>query len=147
MKITISALSDLTGFDRRTISRRLADLKCEDKGRGGKFYQSDHALSLLYNGGGGENLDPAQERALLDNARRRLAELEFSKRRGELLSADVAYRAIEQAATAFKSRLQGIPGQYSSILAAESDAKKIEGILDQEIWNALDEITRTDVTR
>jgi hypothetical protein len=82
MKITISALSDLTGFDRRTISRRLADLKCEDKGKGGKFYQSDHALSTLY-GGGGENLDPAQERALLDNARRRLTELEFSKRRGD----------------------------------------------------------------
>jgi hypothetical protein len=146
LKITISAQSDLTGFDRRTISRRLADLKCEDKGKGGKFYQSDHALSTLY-GGGGENLDPAQERALLDNARRRLAELEFSKRRGELLSADVAYRAIEQCATAFKSRLQNFPGQISSILAAESDAKKIEKLLDQEIWNALDEITRTDVTR
>jgi hypothetical protein len=27
-------------------------------------------------------------------------------------------------------------------LAAESDAKKIEKLLDQEIWNALDEITK-----
>jgi hypothetical protein len=50
----------------------------------------------------------------------------------------VAYRTIEQCATAFKSRLQGTPDEYASVFAGETDAKKIEGILDREIWNALD---------
>ena len=143
MKTSISQLSDLTGFDRRTISKRLAHLDAEDKGTRGKWYESDSALRTLYAGDAG--LDPQQERALLDAAKRRLADLEYAKRRGDLVPWETVDKALFTGVATMKSRLQGIAGQYSAIFAAESDAKKIEQILDAEIYAALVDISNTKV--
>ena len=144
MKTSISQLSDLTGFDRRTVSKRLAHLECEDQGTRGKWYESDSALRTLY-AGGDAGLDPQQERALLDAAKRRLADLEYAKRRGDLVPWETVDKALFTGVATMKSRLQGISGQYANVFAAETDAKRIEQILDAEIYAALTDISNTRI--
>ena len=139
MQVSISGLSDLTGFDRRTIAKRLADLPCDDRGKGGKYYRSDHALSRLYTGQG-DLLEPAQEKAMLDAARRRLADLEYAKRRGDLMQVENVFRALDVAATAFRNQLETIPGRFASTFAAETDARKIETELLREIHASLNHV-------
>ena len=143
MKTSISQLSDLTGFDRRTVSKRLAHLECEDHGTKGRLFESDSALRTLYAGDAG--LDPQQERALLDAAKRRLADLEYAKRRGDLVPWETVDKALFTGVATMKSRLQGISGQYANVFAAESDAKKIERVLDAEIFAALTDIANTRI--
>jgi phage terminase Nu1 subunit (DNA packaging protein) len=139
MQCSINQLSELTGRDRRTIKRRIEALPTDDQGR----YDSTQALPLLY-GSKGE-LDPSQERAKLDQARRELAELEFSKRRGALIEEGTVFRVVESAATACREHLLTIPGRMADSLAAEANARSIEATLNQEIRSALERIT--DVSR
>ena len=140
MQCSINQLSELTGRDRRTIKRRIEALLTDDQGR----YDSTQALPLLYGSSKGE-LDPSQERAKLDQARRELAELEFSKRRGALIEEGTVFRVVESAATACREHLLTIPGRMADSLAAEANARSIEATLNQEIRSALERIT--DVSR
>ncbi len=139
MKASISQLSDWTGFDRRTISKRLAHLEADDRGTRGKYYETDSALQTLYLGD--TSLDPAQEKARLDESRRRLADLEYSRRRGELLHESSVFGALDRAAMAFREGLLTIPGRIANTLASETDARIIENQLFNEIRDQLLHIT------
>ena len=140
MKASITTLADWTGFDRRTVSKRVAHLECEDHGVRGKYYDSADALKALFLGEE-SGLDPQQERARLDESRRKLADLEFKKRRGELLMESSVFDVLDQAAIAFREGLLTIPSRLADILAAETDARIIEHRLFDEIRNQLLHIT------
>lgn len=49
MLVSINQLSEWTGQDRRTITRRLADLHFVDGEKGAYLYESCEALPLIYN--------------------------------------------------------------------------------------------------
>ena len=140
MQCSINHLADLTGRDRRTIKKRVETLSTDDQGR----YDSTQALPLLYGSSKGE-LDPSQERAKLDQARRELAELEYRKRRGALIEEGTVFRGVESAATACREHLLTIPGRMADSFAAEGSARSIEATLNKEIRSALERIT--DVSR
>ena len=139
MKASISQIADWCGMDRRTISKRVAHLECEDHGVRGKCYETSEALRAIFLGT--EGLDPAQEKARLDESRRRLADLEFSRRRGELLHESSVFRVLETAGTAFRDGLLNIPSRIASSLAAETDARIIENRLFKEIRDQLLHLT------
>jgi hypothetical protein len=48
MHLSISQLSELTGRDRRTVARKLADFPHTAGQRGAMLYESSEALSLIY---------------------------------------------------------------------------------------------------
>lgn len=102
----------------------------EDEG-----YDSRHALRALFLSG--ENLDPAQERARLDRARRELAELDRAKKAGNLVDAASVAGFCDQAVRTAREHLLAVPGRYAALLAAETDARKIEAQLDAEIRRVL----------
>jgi hypothetical protein len=68
------------------------------------------------------------------------ADLELKQISGALISVDEVIRVVDQAARACKEHLLGISGRYADVFAAESDARKIERILDREIRDALQHI-------
>jgi hypothetical protein len=70
-----------------------------------------------------------------------LAELEYKQKRAELIAIESVYRVLDSAVTACREHLMGIPGRYASILAAESDARTIETLLETEIRRALEQIS------
>lgn len=142
MKASISQLATMTGMDRRTVTARLRSLEGDNQGKAGIFFDTAEALPAIYGTGStGEQLDPRTERAKLDHAKRVHQELVNAERRQELISLESVYRVIDGAVTACREGLQGIPGRFASILAAESDAAEIERILDVEIRRALEHIS------
>ncbi len=74
-RVSINGLSEYTGFDRRTITRRLAEIpRGEDK-----RYDSAEALAALYAGGTPEDLNHSLAR--LYHERADLAELRRDRMR------------------------------------------------------------------
>ena len=126
-------------MDRRTVAKRVAHLDCEDHGVRGKIYDAPEALRAIFLGT--EGLDATQEKAKLDESRRRLADLEYSRRRGELLHESSVFRVLDSAATAFREGLLTIPGRLANTLATENDARIIENQLFNEIRDQLIHIT------
>jgi hypothetical protein len=71
-----------------------------------------------------------------------LLELELFKRRRELIPSVEVKRSVTQAVFGFKRKLLAIPKRVSQILAAESDAISIEERLNEEIYDALESLSR-----
>lgn len=69
-----------------------------------------------------------------------LAELEYQQKRGELIRLDTVFAVIDAAATACREHMMGLPGRWASILAAETDERTIERMMEQEIRAALTHI-------
>ncbi|MBF0293870.1 MAG: hypothetical protein HQL96_01665 [Magnetococcales bacterium] len=86
--------------------------------------------------------DTAQERHLLTKARRAKAELELGRLKGSLLDAEDVKREVFEMARRTRDRILGIPYRVAASLAAETDAKAIERLLDDELRTALEELSR-----
>lgn len=86
-------------------------------------------------------LEIAEARAKKESYLAHLAEIEYKQKRGQLISEQAVFQVIETAATAFREQLLSIPGRYASIFAAESNAKTIEHVLENELRKALEQVT------
>jgi hypothetical protein len=86
-------------------------------------------------------LDMAEARAKKESYLAHLAEIEYKQKRGELLSQESVYQALDTAASAFREQLLTIPGRFASIFAAEGNAKTIEQTLENELRRALEHVT------
>ena len=70
MDLSISELSDLTGFDRRTITRKLEKLVYTEGPKGAHLYDPKHALAALYVAESeGKSFDQARTEQALASAR------------------------------------------------------------------------------
>jgi multidrug resistance efflux pump len=65
MLLSINQLSELIGFDRRTITTRLKDLPVVDGEKGALLYESTAALPMLYKA---DNLEAARAKQALSQA-------------------------------------------------------------------------------
>lgn len=144
MKLSMLQLVDLTGFAQRTVKKRLADLTPEVRGKA-HLYDSTVALPLLYGIGDpdGDRLDPQQERARLDVARRQLAELEHAKRSGDLIDATEVLARWTHIATVVKARMLAIPHKAAA-MAEHRPATEVAEVLRVEIKAALTELADND---
>lgn len=119
--LTVNKIADLTGWDRRAVGRRLAALPpAEVRGRA-RLYELGAVLRFLARPAAGEDgtppLDPAQERAALDRARRELVELDAAQRRGELVTVDDFSAALVLVSTNARDRLLALPSRLASTCA------------------------------
>lgn len=86
-------------------------------------------------------LDMAEARAKKESYLAHLAEIEYKEKRGQLLSQESVFQALDTAASAFREQLLTIPGRYAAIFAAENNAKTIEQVLENELRRALEHVT------
>ena len=100
--ISINKLSTLTGRDRRTITKRLATLAPNTQGE----YLASEALRLIYNP---DELNPTQERARLDAARREMLEIQKSVAEGELVHIDKVTTVWESIVSNARAKLLNLP--------------------------------------
>ena len=86
MELSISQLADLTGHDRRTITRKLEKLVWSEGEKGAHLYESTGALAAIYLAEGqGKSLDAAKtEQALESAALTRARREEVEKKRPPL---------------------------------------------------------------
>jgi hypothetical protein len=135
MRVSVTTLATWSGLHRDTIRRRLSPLL---SGERGEQVDSTQALPMLY--GEGERLDPAQEKAMLDKARREQAEIDLQLKRREVIALGECFHVIDAAATACREHLMSLPGRLASVYASESDAMQIERDMESEIRAALNHV-------
>lgn len=149
----IQSLCDLFGGTRPTWKRRIeAGMPClvRRAANEGKPHEFDsvavhHWLVAQATGRPGGDLDPQQERALLDRARRREVELRLQEREGVLIPADRVEETWIRLVHTFRARMLILPSKLSPLLARESDAGVISGIIEGMLYEAMTELSEADV--
>lgn len=114
---TISALATATGFDRRTIERRLAGLEpVRTEQRGGRTVRhfDARAARKLATSPGAE----AVARAEADAAGAELAELRAAIRDGTLVPRADVLQEVDRRAATFVAALDSLPGRHAAAIAA-----------------------------
>ena len=137
---SIRSLSQLTGRNRETISRKLEGLACKPGPKNGKLYNAKEALPLIFDVDRGEQsaINPLKEKALLDEARRKLLELELAQKRGELLSSDGLQTELEDVFSSIRSKLLNLPPKLAQRLSGRKlPGKEIEKESKELIEEAL----------
>ena len=126
---SISELSELAGIDRRTCAARLRDLPSQPGPKSARLYESASALRVIFGAAEGPRLDAQQCRAELDQARKRMTDLQYRKARAELLPTEDVVRMITGVLVSARNRLLGLPSRIAAQLthlpagaAAEADA-------------------------
>ena len=137
--LTINALAEVTGIDRRTLKRRLGDA-----GLSGGPWDLAALLRALLAG-------PMADGTLADAIRRRAiakattAELEANKASGMyLLAADVE-RTWASGILAFRSRLLQLPARVAARFPYCKDEASVAQLLETELFDAMRELSRGEV--
>ena len=137
---SLSELAELTGLGRPRIRSALADLQAVDGTKGAKLYQSHEALPLIF--GQASKLNPQEERAALDRARREEVELRLAKQRRELVHVDAVREAFEPEFTKVRRYLLDLPSRMAPTVIGLGDLKAVEDALRDAAHQALDELGR-----
>ena len=136
--MSITKLSDLTGKDRKTISKRLELLlPVSDDGRG-KQYEVKDALPLIY---ANDDSLRAAEQLRYEKARADKMELEVTKRRGELVEISKIAKIVEQEYAAVRAGLLAIPVKLAIPLATINDATEVKNELENAVNEVLEELS------
>jgi phage terminase Nu1 subunit (DNA packaging protein) len=101
-----------------------------------------HAYIGYINSQSGGGVDYKVERARLAKAKREDVELDVSRKKGELHSAEEVAAAMADSLVNFKSRLAAIPAKLSPILSKKSDVIEVHDILKAAIDEALREFAK-----
>lgn len=86
--------------------------------------------------------DYQTSRAIREAYAARLAKLEYEERTAKLISSDEVDMRTFNLARRLRDRMQTIPRRLAAALAAEQDSRVIEQRLDDEIRQALEELSR-----
>lgn len=92
-----------------------------------------------------EDINYQREHTLLERAKRQKAELELGILDGTLLIASEVEQGMAKLILTCRSRLLSIPSRCSSLIIGQRDMSKIAGILQDEIYAALTELSETPV--
>ena len=119
--------------------------KCADKALDENLSQINRKKSKqkkVVQKAGFESLSFSQARAKKEKYLAALRKLEYEEKSGKLISADEVEREYFNIARTVRDSLLNIPGRVSAILAAESDEVKVNEILNEEITQALEVLSK-----
>lgn len=137
-KESLNGLAELTGFDRRTIKTRLADLESEPGPKGAMLYRTAEALPRLYDRDGSV-YDTDKERARLLHHQANIAALDESVKAKQLLPADLVLSRWQDIAATVRARLLSIPSSLAAV-CAEQPAPEVERKAAALVRQALEEL-------
>ena len=87
---------------------------------------------------GGTGASFAQARTVEMVFRAKLRKLEFEVRQGKVIEAEVVRKSMADAGRALRDGILGLPDRLATVLAAESDPKKIHVTLKTELSRELE---------
>jgi len=88
--------------------------------------------------GGQSGANFAQARTVEMVFRAKLRKLEYEARQGEMIKAEVVRKSMADAGRTIRDGILGLPDRLATVLAAESDAKKIHVTLKTELSRELE---------
>ena len=142
MQLSITELHNLTGLDRRRITRALSDLEHTDGKKGAKLYPSHLALPLLYIAGDGENFDGQKEQARLTHHKANIAALEEKQLSGELVTVAEVEEAVGSDYANVRAKLLSLPSKASPQIVSLDEPESIRVLLEDLVYEALNELTQ-----
>lgn len=134
--LSISQLAEITGFDRRTVTSRLASIKPFKVERNAHIYDCHSALPLIYTAGDVES-QMATESLLLEKAKREKAELEVARLRGEQVPIQDVCAVIEKEYSYVRATLHSIPTRRAVAIAFEPNPSVVSSMISENINEAL----------
>lgn len=141
-KESLNGLQELTGFDRRTIKPRLADLTPEVGPKGALLYRTTEALPLLYDKEASA-YETDKERARLLHHQANIAALDEKVKERQLIPADLVLTRWQDIAATVRAKLLSIPSQLAAT-CADSPREDVERKAAALVRQALEELA-TDV--
>jgi len=84
------------------------------------------------------------EKTLHEKAKRQIAEMELAQMRGQLHDSTDVEREMGKMLTSFRARMLSIPSKLSPRLIGQNEISIIESFLQEEIYNALQELSEYD---
>ena len=143
MKVSVSKLSEISGLDRRVVTKRLDGLSSEPGPNNAKLFDSAEAIRALYAEIAG--LDPQQERALLDRERRKALELSNAKAERILVPLDEVSAAWSDQVMIAKNRLLSLPARVASDVLRLKSQREIESVIKAAVLEILTELSADPV--
>jgi len=143
---SINELSLLTGFSRRTVSKRLSEAGLASKGRKGSGYQFETtaAFPILYEleklRSVNESYDLIEQRARLTFHRANCAQLKVDQSSGELISSDSVLQRWHALVTSVRAQLLSLPSKVAPLVVAEDRVTHVELIIRKAVYEALTEL-------
>lgn len=141
-KESLSGLAELTGFDRRTIKSRLADVEPEQGTKRAMLYKTVEVLPMLYDREGSV-YDTDKERARLLHHQANIAALDEKVKERSLIPADVVLANWQDIAANVRARLLAIPTQLAAT-CANAPREEVEAKASTLVRQALEELANAE---
>lgn len=141
---SINALAELTGYDRRTLRKKLARLPFEESGRS-HLYDTVTALATIY-AATGEGYDLTREKARLAHHQADIAEIDARERKGDVVKRDAVVAAWQAELVTVRAKLLSLPTRTAAVLATIDDPRKVEIELRRVCHEILDELAEREPT-
>jgi phage terminase Nu1 subunit (DNA packaging protein) len=142
--ISTSQLADLSGYDRRTVSDRLVELKPYKKEKNLVLYDARLALPLIFAAGKykGKDIekDMKEQELRYETLRADKVELELNIAKGEYVNIEDVASVVEKEYTYVRATLLSIPSRRAKALALEMDPMVIQDLLVEDIAEALNHL-------
>lgn len=141
--ISINQLAQLTGKDRRTVTKALEGLEPIEKKSNKITYDIKEALQLIFTNGflldenDNDIIDPQLEKAKLDRARRQDIELNLEVKKKNLIPSDVIETALSGLFSSIKSKILNIPTKAAQRYEPKMSQKKLEKLLKDQVKEVL----------
>jgi hypothetical protein len=140
---TISALAVEFRIDRRTIAKRIGDLKPMGERDGAKIYSLADVFRVL----AASNADTgpeAAERLRWMKTRADRAALAYRKSLGQLIDVDEMIPVVTAIVMRMKQRMLAIPVKAAPLVAVELEIEPCRAVIETLIHEALAELASTD---
>lgn len=134
-------LSQLTGFDRRTLADKLknAQVRFEQGPKNSKLYVLGDALPVIYRSSTNATLSPDNEsdKRRLAAAKAELAELQLAKQKSIVINAEDALAAVTESFAEVRTGLLNLAPSLATKLATIDNPESIATLIDEKIAEAL----------
>lgn len=137
---SLSALSELTGFDRRTVKTRLASIDPIKQGKA-HLYETEQALAAIYcPASDKQHIDYQEEKARLTYHQANMAALDEEEKSGSLVKVEDVIDLWCSAIANAKTKLLALPSKITHQLLAADDHKMAVELFKEYIHEALEEL-------
>lgn len=162
-RVTINQIEKLTGSNYRRITKILSDAGVQSVGKDGNaiYFDPKKALPVVFESMGyrtnqahriqdedddalAKLLDPQIQNARLAREKTRKLQIEIDILTGKYVLGSDVERVWSNIVVAVKARLRAIPGRMAPHIIKKEDPLEIEGILEKEINEALEELSAED---
>lgn len=140
--LSISQLSEVTGKDRRTVTKRLALVAPHTTEGRAILYDAAEAIETIFVSDSVEGMDKKLLKAELglEIARQAKAEIEVGKLRGELIPIGEVVRCVEKEYSFVRAQIRSLPSKLAKPLSMIADPVEVHSRLLEAVNECLAEL-------